>query len=442
MWANDTPGHHDTFGLIPPLMNADFAAFMHRFGQVGSARVRAEQEEMRDWCRRCERMAVAAAFVLSFGTAWGQCDGVRYRYRVFDQIQVEYGVIYGANVGASGAMEELDMDVYRPAEDDVSDRPVVILAHGGFFLAGSNDGTDVVPLCEDLARMGYVAASISYRLGVDDFFDLSTSLQEAVFRGVHDAKAAVRFFRRSHTEEGNPWGIDPDRIVLGGSSAGGFIALHTAYVDNLGEVPDGIDLNQPGLGGGIEGLSGNPGYSSAVLSVMNISGALGSATWLEAGDAPVVSTHGTADTTVPFGTGMVQLLGFDVIEVDGSWPVHLQASAEGVVNSLTVFEGAGHVPHMDDPWYYDWNLSALMSFTSQQVCPSYPPVANNYDVDAPPVGCPGDVTVDGWVTVADLLVMLAEFGCQQDCVVDANADGAVTVSDILMILGLFGTHCF
>jgi len=46
------------------------------------------------------------------------------------------------------------------------------------------------------------------------------------------------------------------------------------------------------------------------------------------------------------------------------------------------------------------------------------------------------------VAVADLLVMLTEFGCQQDCVVDANADGAVTVSDILMILGLFGTHCF
>jgi phenylalanine-4-hydroxylase len=36
---------HDTFGHIPPLMNADFAAFMHRFGEVGSALARAGQEE-------------------------------------------------------------------------------------------------------------------------------------------------------------------------------------------------------------------------------------------------------------------------------------------------------------------------------------------------------------------------------------------------------------
>ena len=146
-------------------------------------------------------------------TAVSQCDGSRYRYRVFDQVEVTQGVFYGANTGSSGANEELDMDIYRPAGDGELNRPVVILAHGGFFLAGSNDGVDVVPLCEDLARMGYVAASISYRLGIDNVFDLETSLQEAVLRGVHDAKAAVRYFRRTHAEEGNPWGIDPSRIA-------------------------------------------------------------------------------------------------------------------------------------------------------------------------------------------------------------------------------------
>ena len=161
-----------------------------------------------------------------------QCDGARYRYRIFDEIQVESGVVYGSNVGSSGANVVLDMDVYQPSNDEVTDRPVVVVAHGGFFLAGSNDGVDVVPLCEDLARMGYVAASISYRLGVDNLFDLETSLQEAVLRGVHDAKAAVRFFRKTHAEQGNPYGIDPNRIVLGGSSAGAFIALHAAYIDD------------------------------------------------------------------------------------------------------------------------------------------------------------------------------------------------------------------
>jgi phenylalanine-4-hydroxylase len=35
---------HDTFGHIPPLMNADFASFMHRFGEIGSALVKAGEE--------------------------------------------------------------------------------------------------------------------------------------------------------------------------------------------------------------------------------------------------------------------------------------------------------------------------------------------------------------------------------------------------------------
>ena len=35
---------HDTFGHIPPLMNADFASFMHRFGEIGEALVKAGEE--------------------------------------------------------------------------------------------------------------------------------------------------------------------------------------------------------------------------------------------------------------------------------------------------------------------------------------------------------------------------------------------------------------
>ena len=390
---------------------------------------------MREWILACVGMCLVWA-------AMAQCDGIRYRYRMFDQVEVTQGVVYGANTGSSGSNVELDMDIYRPAGDVELNRPVVILAHGGFFLAGSNDGVDVVPLCEDLARMGYVAASISYRLGIDNVFDLETSLQEAVLRGVHDAKAAVRFFRRSHAEEGNPWGIDPSRIVLGGSSAGAFIALHAAYIDDLSEVPDVIDLTQQGLGGGLEGYSGNSGYASDVLSIINISGAIGDADWIEAGDVPVVSTHGTADGTVPFGTGPISLLGVNVIDVDGSWPVHIRAEEVGLHHRFVTFEGAGHVPHMNSDTYYDLTRAAVTGFTSRQVCPTYADIEPYYNVDDPPeVGCPGDVNVDGNVTVADMLMMLSEFGCAQSCTSDLNGDGLVTVNDLLGLLGLFGTPC-
>ena len=273
-------------------------------------------------------------------------------------------------------------------------------------------------------------------------FDLETSLQESVLRGVHDAKAAVRYFRKTHAEQGNVWGIDPDRIVLGGSSAGAFIALHAAYIDELSEVPDIIDLTQPGLGGGLEGMSGNEGYSSDVLSIVNISGAIGEADWIDAGDVPVVSTHGTADGTVPFGTSTISLFGINVIEVDGSWPVHIRAAEVGLDHRLVTFEGAGHVPHVTSDTYYGLTRAAVTGFTSRQVCQSYPEVPPYYDVDAPPsVGCPGDFNFDGGVTVADILELLSEFECAQSCASDLNGDGVVTVADLLGLLGLFGTPC-
>ena len=53
--------------------------------------------------------------------AVAQCDGTRYRYRVFSEVDVTYGVIYGANVGSSGSNEELDMDGSSSDDDDDDD---------------------------------------------------------------------------------------------------------------------------------------------------------------------------------------------------------------------------------------------------------------------------------------------------------------------------------
>jgi len=372
------------------------------------------------------------------------CDGARYRYRVFDNFSVDYDIPYGNNITASGSNISLVLDIYRPVGDVVTNRPVVIVAHGGFFLAGSNNGTDVVPLCEDLAKMGYVVASMSYRLGIDDFFNLATSLQEAAMRGVQDAKAAIRFFRKSHATEGNPWGIDPDRIVLGGSSAGGFIALHAAYVDDLSEIPSSVDFNANGLSGGIEGESGSPGYSSEMLSIFSISGAIGDADWISAGNTPVVSTHGTDDGTVPFGTGYVQLSGINVLIVDGSETIHNKADLLGIDNCLHTFPGADHTPHQFSTQYYDTTRAVTVGFTSRQVCPLYPPICGWYDVDDPPPiinTCPTDIVSDGIITVADVLEVLGQFGCDGGCFADVDGDGAVTVSDVLAILAVFGETC-
>jgi carboxylesterase type B len=46
------------------------------------------------------------------------------------------------------------------------------MAHGGSFIGGSKTGTDVVPLCNDLQSLGYVVASIEYRVGMTNSLSL------------------------------------------------------------------------------------------------------------------------------------------------------------------------------------------------------------------------------------------------------------------------------
>lgn len=324
--------------------------------------------------------AFSCAFAPFSASAQNGCDGERYRYNsAFPEISVSYDVPYGSNVNALGLTEELVVDIYTPDGDMATDRALVVVAHGGFFLGGANDGEDVVSICEDLARMGYVVASMSYRLGVDNLFDLETSMVEAVWRGVHDSRAAVRYFRKTVEEDGNPYGIDPNRILLGGVSAGGFIALHHAYVDEDAEIPEQIDATAPGLGGGLEGESGNPGYSSEVMGIFNIAGAIRTADWLSPGDIPVVSVHGTADNTVPYGTGMITLTAIPIIEVDGSSVVHAAAEAVGIENCLHTLEGLDHVAHIGNPDAYDATISAIAGSMSGWLCDDWTMTCETYD---------------------------------------------------------------
>lgn len=63
-----------------------------------------------------------------------------------------------------------------------------------------------------------------------------------------------------------------------------------------------------------------------------------------------------------------------------------------------------------------------------------------------PATCPEDLNLDGLVSTADILIALAEFGCDPStvptgCSADVDADGIVGVSDILAILSYFGLPC-
>ncbi len=335
---------------------------------------------------RAVAIATCCAWLLTPITSFAQvdeCDGTRYRYTsAFENFNVSYDVEYGNAINATGLSQSLVVDIYEPEGDANTMRPLIIMAHGGFFIGGENDNPDVLALCEDLTKMGYVIGSITYRLGIDNFLDVSNALVRSVWRGYHDGKAAVRYFRKTAAEDGNPWGIDPDRIYFAGVSAGGFIGLHLAYVDDESEIPEQVDQEDAGMGGGLEGESGNPGYSSTVSGVINIAGALKTADYLSEGDEPLISVHGTEDGTVPFGTGMISLSGIPVTEVDGSSVIHAVADELGIENCFTVLEGADHVAHVGDADAYYQTLGTVSGALSSWICSGYEPICGPYDYEA------------------------------------------------------------
>lgn len=67
-------------------------------------------------------------------------------------------------------------------------------------------------------------------------------------------------------------------------------------------------------------------------------------------------------------------------------------------------------------------------------------VSHNFCVELP-AGCPGDFNNDLSVNVADLLILLSEFGCAGTCITDMNGDGSVNSGDLLSFLAVYGTDC-
>lgn len=325
-----------------------------------------------------KKILLASLSVLLFlntVTAQTACYGDRYLKQTFNDFVLTSDISYGQNIDYMGINTDLLLDVYEPDGDTAALRPLLILAHGGFFLAGSKTGEDVVGLAQSLAKMGYVVASINYRLGMEGIpfpGPTSKAATEAVLRATQDGRAAVRFFRKDIHENGNAYKIDSTQIYFGGVSAGGFLGVQLAYLDELSEIPAIVDLSKADLAGGIDGNSGNPGYSWKVNAIINDCGALGDTAWIKAGDIPTMSLHGTNDGTVPYDYGYIVLAGINITQVYGSEYIYQRTSNLGMDDCLKTFEGAGHVPHCcghaNQEQYFDTTLNRISMYLSHRIC--------------------------------------------------------------------------
>ena len=270
------------------------------------------------------------------------CASGRYAADTFTNVTTTSNVVFGANLTASGSNQSLTMDIYEPTGDIETNRPLIVWAHGGSFIGGSKTDADIVALSQAFTKKGYVCASINYRLGLTPFD--SVGAVKAVLRAVQDMKASVRFFYKDKLTT-NTYKIDTTNIFIGGSSAGAITALHMAYLDKSCEVNYYINPTNLLALGGMEGYSGNQCYSSKIKGVINLCGALGRYGWIQPGDVPFVSLHGTIDGTVKYNRGFAAPLGIQLILLDGSRMLNAQANAIGVSNPFYTWYGKDHVPY-------------------------------------------------------------------------------------------------
>jgi len=321
-------------------------------------------------------------FLATSGQVFAQssegCDGLRFVSPIFPEVEVTT-VQYGSNTGFSGTEQDLLMDVYEPVGDDLSQRPVIVLAHAGAFVEGERG--DLQDLCLTFAQRGYVAATIDYRLLPDPFaqgFPPDTLLAlDLIIKDYSDMKAAVRYFRQDAATT-NQFRIDPERVFVGGASAGAIISLHVAYLDETDSIPDYLS-EIIADNGGFEGNSGdslNLQYSSEVSGVVNLSGSIYREEWMKEGDAPLASYHGTADQVVPFGNGFLSSgagpIVINLVRTDGSGVLHARAETLGIPNVLKAVEGGGHTniytPAFEEE-LENFSAEALLLFHNELLCP-------------------------------------------------------------------------
>jgi len=357
-------------------------------------------------------------------------QNIRYVDEVFDEVSITQDIVYGnaPDLPFIFLFEwntqdiDLDMDIYEPVGDTLNSRPAIIFIHTGAFFSGHNELDDVVDLSIAAAKRGYVSFNINYRLGLNILS--SYSGERAVYRGMQDASAAIRYIREYHQD----YNVDPNNIFIWGSSAGSFIGLHLAYSQD-DERPESTygTSSDPDLGC-IDCEGNNYEHDSKPKALISCWGAIGDLDWIDEEDnIPTLMFHGDLDPIVPFNSGFPFTIDIALPIVYGSNLIHNRLDELNIENYLVVGENELHEywGAVNGNWFsgpnenYDQIISTSFNFLYSQL-------------DLSEIG---DVNQDGLLDVLDVVLAVnLILNSSYNASADINNDSLINILDIVLLV--------
>ena len=283
----------------------------------------------------------------------------------------------------------------------------------------------MVTLSNSAAKRGYVAISANYRLGLNIVSTYSG--ERAVYRGVQDASALVRYLREYHEE----LRIDPDNIFIWGSSAGSFIGLHLAYSDDS-ERPESTygGGNDPDLSC-IDCEGNNYNHSSKPNALVSCWGAIGDLDWINSDDnIPTIMFHGTSDLVVPYDYGLPFTINIALPVVYGSSQIYNRLSSLNIESEIYLEQNEGHEywGALNGNW-----VGGPNEYYTQITNDSYNFLYNQLDFFEL-----GDINQDLEVNILDVVLAVNMIiGLEEtNTSADINIDGEVDILDIVQLINM------
>lgn len=296
------------------------------------------------------------------------CDDLRYLEPLYD-VTTTFNIEYQqARPYGSLFNQAYHLDIYEPEGDTLSKRPVIVFQFGGGYLIGDKLFPPAPTYCPMWAERGFVCVSINYRLG----FSATSqgSAERAVYRGVQDLQAALRFL----CEFREDYRIDTSRIIVTGNSAGAVSTLHSTFMEPNQAPPSyqgfGIGLDSYSLGGIFD--SGNFYWNNQEVRAAGIIsnwGAILDTSFI--GDAaddlvPTILFHGTEDDLVHYDVGQPFDSPFFPVLL-GSEPIAQRFANTTIPHKFVPLVGAGHEPELLNGAYNDTIVWESTKFMYQHV---------------------------------------------------------------------------